>query len=171
MVMEKNNIAAPRRDLTVGEVAARSGVAVSTLHFYEAKGLIGSTRSQGNQRRYPRSVLRRIAVIRIAQSTGIPLAEIRKTLSSLPDDRPLLASDWERLSASWNADLTDRIDRLTALRDQLTSCIGCGCLSMRDCPLRNPYDELSEKGSGAYLLEHPGEDIDEKGKKKALAAD
>lgn len=157
--MEKNNSCAPRRDLSVGEVAARSGVAVSTLHFYEAKGLIRSMRSQGNQRRYPRSVLRRIAVIRIAQRTGIPLAEIRETLSSLPNDRPLLASDWERLSAIWKADLTDRIDRLTALRDQLTSCIGCGCLSMRDCPLRNPHDELSEKGSGAYLLEHPGEDF------------
>ncbi len=158
---EKNRTDLPRRELTVGEVATRSGVAVSTLHFYEAKGLIQSMRSRGNQRRYPRSVLRRIAVIKIAQRTGIPLADIQKELSALPNDRQLLASDWEHLSAHWEADLNERIAKLTALRDQLTSCIGCGCLSMRDCPLRNPYDELSEKGTGAYLIEHAGEEQDE----------
>lgn len=158
---EKNRTDLPRRELTVGEVATRSGVAVSTLHFYEAKGLIQSMRSRGNQRRYPRSVLRRIAVIKIAQRTGIPLADIQKELSALPNDRQLLASDWEHLSAHWKADLNERIAKLTALRDQLTSCIGCGCLSMRDCPLRNPYDELSEKGTGAYLIEHAGEEQDE----------
>ncbi|HTO32543.1 MAG TPA: MerR family DNA-binding protein, partial [Pararhizobium sp.] len=91
------------------------------------------------------------------QRTGIPRADIQKTLSSLPNDRPLLASDWERLSRNWKADLNERIAKLAALRDQLTSCIGCGCLSMSDCPLRNPYDALSEKGAGAYLLEHPDE--------------
>ncbi len=154
---EKNHSENLRRELSVGEVATRSGVAVSTLHFYETKGLIKSMRSQGNQRRYPRSVLRRIAVIKIAQRTGIPLADIQKTLSSLPSDRPLMASDWERLSRNWKADLNERIAKLTALRDQLTSCIGCGCLSMSDCPLRNPYDALSEKGNGAYLIEHPEE--------------
>lgn len=139
--------------LSVGEVAARSGIAVSTLHFYEAKGLIHSSRTAGNQRRYPRSVLRRIAVIRIAQKTGIPLAEIEEALSALPDDRQLLASDWQRLSERWHRDLTQRIEKLTALRDQLTTCIGCGCLSMHDCPLRNPHDELSAKGPGAHLIE------------------
>jgi MerR family redox-sensitive transcriptional activator SoxR len=142
-----------RLGLSVGEVAIRSGVAVSTLHFYETKGLIRSHRTAGNQRRYPRSVLRRIAVIRIAQKTGIPLADIEQALSTLPDDRQLLASDWQRVSESWRADLTHRIEKLTALRDQLTSCIGCGCLSMHDCPLRNPYDELSAKGPGAHLIE------------------
>ncbi len=158
---EKNRTDLPRRELTVGEVATRSGVAVSTLHFYETKGLIKSMRSRGNQRRYPRSVLRRIAVIKIAQRTGIPLADIQKELSALPNDRQLLASDWAHLSEHWKADLNERIAKLTALRDQLTSCIGCGCLSMRDCPLRNPYDELSEKGAGAYLIEHAGEEQDE----------
>jgi MerR family transcriptional regulator, redox-sensitive transcriptional activator SoxR len=156
--MEKSKTNLPRRELSVGEVATRSGVAVSTLHFYETKGLIKSMRSRGNQRRYPRSVLRRIAVIKIAQRTGIPLADIQKALSTLPDDRQLLASDWERLSENWKADLNERITKLTALRDQLTSCIGCGCLSMSDCPLRNPFDTLSEKGAGAYLIEHAGEE-------------
>ena len=155
--MEKSKADLPRRELSVGEVAARSGIAVSTLHFYEAKGLIRSMRSRGNQRRYPRSVLRRIAVIKIAQRTGIPLADIQKALSALPDDRQLMASDWERLSENWKADLSERIARLTALRDQLT----CGCLSMRDCPLRNPHDTLSEKGTGAYLIEHAGEEKSE----------
>ena len=152
--MEKN----PRLELSVGEVAERSGVAVSTLHFYETKGLIRSARSRGNQRRYPRSVLRRIAVIKVAQRTGIPLADIQKALSALPDDRPLLAADWQCLSESWRAELNARISRLTALRDQLTSCIGCGCLSMQDCPLRNPYDVMAAEGAGAHLLEKPAEE-------------
>jgi MerR family redox-sensitive transcriptional activator SoxR len=141
------------RELTVGEVAARSGVAVSTLHFYENKGLIRSSRNQGNQRRYPREVLRRIAIIKVAQRTGIPLAEIRKALSALPEGRTPTAADWSRLSAQWKADLDDRIDRLTRLRDQLTDCIGCGCLSTAACPLRNPWDELSEQGPGPRLLD------------------
>lgn len=141
------------RELTVGEVAARSGVAVSTLHFYENKGLIRSSRNQGNQRRYPREVLRRIAIIKVAQRTGIPLAEIRKALSALPEGRAPTAADWSRLSAQWKADLDDRIDRLTRLRDQLTDCIGCGCLSTAACPLRNPWDELSEQGPGPRLLD------------------
>ena len=106
---EKNRTDLPRRELTVGEVATRSGVAVSTLHFYETKGLIKSMRSRGNQRRYPRSVLRRIAVIKIAQRTGIPLADIQKELSALPNDRQLLASDWAHLSEHWKADLNERI--------------------------------------------------------------
>lgn len=139
-------------ELSVGEVASRSGIAVSTLHFYETKGLIQSQRNRGNQRRYPRSVLRRVAVIKVAQKTGIPLSEIAEALSVLPHDRPLTARDWQRLSENWKRQLDIRIAALTALRDQLTGCIGCGCLSMTDCPLRNPQDALSEKGAGPILL-------------------
>jgi MerR family redox-sensitive transcriptional activator SoxR len=141
------------RFLSVGEVATRSGVAVSTLHFYEAKGLIRSLRSSGNQRRFPRGILRRIALIKVAQRTGIPLAEIKAALATLPTDRAPSPADWQRLSAGWRAELDHRIRQLTALRDQLTDCIGCGCLSMASCPLRNPLDQLSEQGPGARLLE------------------
>jgi MerR family redox-sensitive transcriptional activator SoxR len=137
----------------VGDVAARSGVAVSTLHFYESKGLIKSWRNQGNQRRYPREVLRRVAIIKVAQRTGIPLASIRKTLARLPDRRTPTAEDWKKLSADWRSDLNDRIDRLIRLRDQLDGCIGCGCLSLGICPLRNPWDKLAEEGPGPRLLD------------------
>jgi MerR family redox-sensitive transcriptional activator SoxR len=137
----------------VGEVAARSGVAVSTLHFYEAEGLICSWRNSGNQRRYAREVLRRIAVIRVAQRTGISLADIREAMRSLPQGRTPTAEDWAKLSARWRADLDDRIDRLTRLRDQLDGCIGCGCLSLGVCPLRNPWDKLAEQGPGPRLLD------------------
>jgi len=142
-----------QRELSVGEVAARSGVAVSTLHFYESKGLIRSNRNRGNQRRYPREVLRRVAIIKVAQRTGIPLAEIKEALSTLPEGRTPTAADWRRLSQRWKADLDLRIERLTRLRDQLTDCIGCGCLSTEHCPLRNPYDELGEQGPGPRLLD------------------
>lgn len=138
--------------LSVGEVAERAGVAVSTLHFYEREGLIESWRTSGNQRRYPRGVLRRIAVIKSAQRIGIPLAEIREALGRLPTGRPLAAADWRRLSASWREDLNRRIELMTALRDQLDSCIGCGCLSLDECPLRNPDDRLHDEGAGARLL-------------------
>ncbi|MBX9465830.1 MAG: redox-sensitive transcriptional activator SoxR [Aquamicrobium sp.] len=141
------------RDLSVGEVAARSGVAVSALHFYERQGLIRSWRSQGNQRRYPREVLRRVAVIKIAQRTGIPLASIKQALAALPNERTPTADDWKRLSEEWREELNERIRKLTQLRDRLTGCIGCGCLSVRECPLRNPYDELGHEGPGARLLE------------------
>ena len=141
------------RELTVGEVAARSGVAVSTLHFYELKGLIKSWRNRGNQRRYPREVLRRVAVIKVAQRTGIPLASIRKALQALPGERTPTAQDWKVLSAQWRAELDDRIDRLTRLRDQLEGCIGCGCLSLGVCPLRNPWDRLARQGPGPRLLD------------------
>ena len=144
-----------RRQLTVGEVAARSGVAVSALHFYEAKGLIAAERTAGNQRRYPRGVLRRVAVIKVAQRVGIPLAEIRDALGGLPDDRTPSTEDLQRLSTRWRAELDARIDRLTRLRDHLDGCIGCGCLSVRDCPLRNPGDVLAGQGAGPRLLE-PG---------------
>ncbi len=150
---ERHGLAA---ELTVGQVAARSGVAVSTLHFYESAGLIRSRRNQGNQRRYPREVLRRIAVIRVAQRTGITLASIRDALHALPNGRTPTAEDWAKLSARWKAELNDRIDRLARLRDQLDGCIGCGCLSLGVCPLRNPWDKLGEQGPGPRLLE-PGE--------------
>jgi MerR family transcriptional regulator, redox-sensitive transcriptional activator SoxR len=140
-------------ELSVGQVAERSGVAVSTLHFYESKGLIKSWRNQGNQRRYPREVLRRVAVIKVAQRAGIPLESIRKALSALPGQRTPTAEDWKKLSAAWNKDLNDRINRLTRLRDQLDGCIGCGCLSLGVCPLRNPWDKLGKQGPGPRLLD------------------
>lgn len=138
--------------LTVGEVARRSGVAVSTLHFYESRGLIASFRSSGNQRRFPRGVLRRVAVIKVAQRTGIPLAQIKAALAALPAGRPLGQADWAALSAGWRDDLDARIRQLTALRDQLGDCIGCGCLSIGACPLRNPDDRLSDTGTGPRLI-------------------
>lgn len=139
-------------ELTVGEVARRSGVAVSTLHFYEAKGLIAGRRTAGNQRRYPRAVLRRVAIIRIAQRAGIPLATIGEALADLPHDHVPNAADWRRFSEVWRAMLEDRIVALSQLRDQITSCIGCGCLSLEECPLRNPDDALGANGSGPQRL-------------------
>jgi MerR family redox-sensitive transcriptional activator SoxR len=140
-------------ELTVGQVAERSGIAVSTLHFYETRGLIASRRNQGNQRRYPREVLRRVAVIKVAQRLGVPLAEIADALATLPAGRTLTAKDWNALSSIWKKDLDTRIEKLVRLRDQLGECIGCGCLSLEHCKLRNPLDELSEQGSGARLLD------------------
>jgi MerR family redox-sensitive transcriptional activator SoxR len=146
------------RELSVGEVARRAGVPVSTLHFYEAQGLIESRRTSGNQRRYPRTVLRLIAVIRVAQRTGIPLAQIKERLDRLPKNRPIAATDWTLLSSGWKIELDERITLLMRLRDQLTTCIGCGCLSATDCPLRNPGDIAAKKGPGARLfdLNSPG---------------
>lgn len=141
------------RELTVGEVSRRSGVPVSAIHFYERKGLISSRRNTGNHRRYPRDVLRRISIIKVAQRTGIPLAEIRDALDTLPRNRTPGTRDWQRLSSSWRARLDDRIERLIRLRDQLSDCIGCGCLSISSCPLRNPWDELAEQGPGPRLLD------------------
>ncbi|CCJ79883.1 Redox-sensitive transcriptional activator SoxR [Cronobacter dublinensis 1210] len=138
--------------LTPGEVAKRSGVAVSALHFYETKGLIKSTRNSGNQRRYRRDVLRQVAIIKIAQRIGIPLATIGEASASC---RKGITSPkaWKQLSTQWREELDRRIKTLTALRDDLDGCIGCGCLSHRDCPLRNPEDRLGAQGSGARLLE------------------
>lgn len=143
--------------LGVGEVARRSGVAVSTLHFYEAKGLIRSFRTAGNQRRYESAVLRRIAVIRIAQDLGVSLAEIGSALASLPGGRTPNAADWAELSSGWRDKLDLRITQLQRLRDGLGDCIGCGCLSTIHCPLRNPDDRLGNNGSGARLLINPSE--------------
>jgi len=142
----------PIAGMTVGQVAKRSGVAVSTLHFYEAKGLISGWRTDGNQRRYSKAVLRRVAVIRIAQRAGIPLNVIHRFLARIPADHPLTAADWQDLTLAWQAIIQERISALTQLRDDLEGCIGCGCLSLTDCPLRNPDDVLSEQGPGARLL-------------------
>ena len=139
--------------LTVGEVASRSGIAVSTIHFYEAKGLIRSQRNRGNQRRFERAELRRIAVIRVAQRAGISLGEIRDALATLPTKRTVSAKDWARMSNRWKSELNGRIERLVALRDQLGDCIGCGCLSIDSCPLRNPMDVLANEGPGPQLLD------------------
>ncbi|MBD9415077.1 redox-sensitive transcriptional activator SoxR [Pseudomonas sp. PDM16] len=138
------------RDLSVGELAKRSGVAVSALHFYEARGLIASSRNAGNQRRYPRDALRRVAVIKVAQRVGIPLAEIAVALGELPQGRNPTAADWAALSARWREDLDQRIEKLLMLRNQLDGCIGCGCLSLEACPLRNPGDQLAAEGPGAH---------------------
>ncbi|MEO6001790.1 MAG: redox-sensitive transcriptional activator SoxR [Opitutus sp.] len=140
-------------DLSVGEVAERSGVAVSAIHFYETKGLLTSWRNAGNQRRYPREALRRVSLIKVAQRLGIPLASIKEALDSLPKGRTPTDQDWRKLSGRWHADLDQRITQLTQLRDRLTGCIGCGCLSMKACPLRNPFDQLAEQGPGPQLLE------------------
>jgi len=142
-----------RLELGVGEVAARSGVAVSTVHFYEAEGLISSRRTAGNQRRYERDVLRRIAIVRVAQKVGISLAEIRVALSGLPEGRTPTVEDWAALSTRWREALDQRIAQLAALRDQLSDCIGCGCLTISACRLRNPGDLLGDQGSGPRLLE------------------
>lgn len=138
--------------LAVGEVAKRSGVAVSTLHFYEAQGLLASERSMGNQRRYHRDVLRRIAFIRVAQAVGKNLVEIAEALADLPQQRTPTKADWSRLSLHWRASLDQRIADLQALRDQLDQCIGCGCLSLRSCRLYNPDDKLGRLGSGPRRL-------------------
>jgi MerR family redox-sensitive transcriptional activator SoxR len=143
----------PSRSLSVGEVAKRTGVAVSALHFYESQNLINSWRNPGNQRRYNRDVLRRVSIIKVAQRLGISLATIRSAFATLPQDKPATTGDWTRLSAKWKNELEDRIAALTRLRNQLDKCIGCGCLSLSECPLRNPSDCLSKKGPGPQLLD------------------
>jgi MerR family redox-sensitive transcriptional activator SoxR len=140
------------RELTVGQLARRSGVAVSALHFYEAQGLIWARRTAGNQRRYPREMLRRVAFIRASQRVGIPLARIRAALATLPAGRTPNPRDWAGLSAAWREDLDDRISQLQHLRDRLTGCIGCGCLSLTTCRLANPDDILGNEGPGPRKL-------------------
>ena len=139
--------------LTIGEVAARTGLSTSALRFYEREGLLESTRSAGGQRRYAREVLRRVAFIRVAQSVGLDLAEIEAMLASLPRSRTPNKADWARLSQGWRPMLDDRIAALERLRDQLADCIGCGCLSLRACALYNPSDRAAALGTGPrYLL-------------------
>ncbi len=139
--------------LTVGELAARSGVSVSALHFYERKGLLAALRDDRNQRRYRRDALRRVTFIRVAQRVGIPLAEIREALDSLPAQRTPTKADWARLSRRWRETLDARIADLEHLRNDLDGCIGCGCLSLKICRLRNADDELGATGTGARRWE------------------
>jgi len=139
--------------ITIGELAMRSGVATSALRFYEERGLIAAERTRGNQRVYPRPTLRRVAFIRAAQAVGLTLDEIVSALATLPADRTPLKRDWERLSLGWRDQVNERIAELERLRDGLTGCIGCGCLSLRTCRLLNRDDQVATNGPGArYLL-------------------
>jgi len=142
-------------ELTVGQLAARSGVTVSALRFYEAEGLIASRRTSGNQRRYGRDALRRVAFIRAAQQVGIPLRAVKDALDQLGSRRTPTRRDWARLSSHWRQDLDDRIGHLQALRDRLSGCIGCGCLSLDHCRLVNPGDVLGARGPGPQNLGAP----------------
>jgi MerR family redox-sensitive transcriptional activator SoxR len=139
-------------ELTIGDLAARSGVAPSALRFYETQGLITARRTSGNQRRYERPVLRRVALIQAGRAAGIPLEQVRAALDMLPSQRTPTRRDWERLSRAWRDDLDARIATLQALRSRLTTCIGCGCLSIDRCSLLNPDDEAGELGAGAHYL-------------------
>ena len=141
--------------LTIGDMAARSGVAPSALRYYEREGLIRSARTGGNQRRYERHELRRIAFIRIAQQVGVSLEEIREALAQLPENRTPTKADWARLSARWRRRLEERITLMERLRDQLTGCIGCGCLSLQRCKLINPDDRLATRGRGPQMIINP----------------
>ncbi|GAB2684295.1 redox-sensitive transcriptional activator SoxR [Aliiglaciecola aliphaticivorans] len=141
------------RELSVGEVAKRCGVNVSTLHFYEEKGLINTWRNPGNQRRYKADVLRRVSVIKAAQKLGISLQDIKLAFASLPASRTPTKQDWVKLSSSWQQQLEARIQSMIKLKDSLDACIGCGCLSMKTCPIYNPQDKLATEGPGPVLLE------------------
>jgi MerR family transcriptional regulator, redox-sensitive transcriptional activator SoxR len=138
-------------ELTIGELSTRSGVAQSALRFYEREGLIAARRTDGNQRRYPSVTLRRVALVQAGKAAGIPLERIRHALETLPEEKPT-KRDWERLSRSWAAELDERIATLEAIRTRLTTCIGCGCLSLQTCGLLNPGDEAARRGGGAHYL-------------------
>jgi MerR family transcriptional regulator, redox-sensitive transcriptional activator SoxR len=141
-------------ELTIGAVSERSGVAASALRFYESEGLIHSTRTEGGQRRYARDALRRVSFIRVAQQVGLSLDEIRDALASLPQNRTPTARDWQRLSTSWRPRLDHQIAMLERLRDRLSGCIGCGCLSLKFCRLLNPDDQAAERGPGPrYIID------------------
>jgi MerR family redox-sensitive transcriptional activator SoxR len=140
-------------ELTIGQLASRSGVSASALRFYEAEGLIAARRTDGNQRRYDAGMLRRVALIQAGRSAGIPLERIRGALETLPREKTPTRRDWERLSRSWASDLDRRIAALEAIRSRLTTCIGCGCLSLRRCALLNPGDEAAALGPGARYLD------------------
>ncbi|MDQ0736890.1 redox-sensitive transcriptional activator SoxR [Arthrobacter agilis] len=143
----------PDQDLSVGQLAARSGMSVSALHFYERQGLIHSRRTSGNQRRYDRAILRRVAVIRAAQRAGIPLATVAKAFAELPKDGVPDQEDWQRLSAAWQQEIEQRIAQLEHLRDRLGGCIGCGCLSLATCGFVNPDDAAGRRGIPSTLLD------------------
>jgi MerR family redox-sensitive transcriptional activator SoxR len=138
--------------LPIGEVAHRAGIAASALRYYERVGLVEAARSSGGQRRYPRSVLRRLAFIRAAQNVGLSLDEIRTALATLPEARTPTVADWNRMSRTWRSRLDAQIEGLMALRDGLSKCIGCGCLSLRTCQLSNPRDVAGQFGVGAQFL-------------------
>lgn len=140
-------------ELTIGEVSSRSGVAPSALRFYEAQGLIGAHRTSGNQRRYDRATLRRVALVQAGRAAGIPLEQIRAALETLPSQRTPNRRDWERLARAWRIDIDHRIATLQSLRNRLTTCIGCGCLSIDRCSLLNPDDEAATLGPGAHYLQ------------------
>lgn len=140
--------------LTIGEMSERTGVATSALRFYEAQGLVHATRSDGGQRRYTRDIIRRVSFIRVAQQVGLSLEEIASALSSLPDNRTPTKEDWQRLSISWRPRIEHQIAMLERLRDRLTGCIGCGCLSLQACRLVNPGDQAAQRGPGPrYVLD------------------
>ena len=139
--------------LSVGELAQRAGVKVSTLHYYEERGLITSQRNAGNQRRYRKDVLRRVSIIKAAQKMGLTLSSIEQALRTLPDDKAATKADWRRLSSAWRTELNERIAYLERLRDQVTDCIGCGCLSLKSCPIYNLEDKLAKQGPGPVLLD------------------
>jgi MerR family redox-sensitive transcriptional activator SoxR len=138
--------------LSIGELSRRSGVTQSALRFYERQGLIAAERTEGNQRRYPRVTLRRVALVQAGKAAGIPLERIREALDTLPAGRPPTKRDWERLSSSWRRELDERIATLEAIRTRLTTCIGCGCLSLQRCGLLNVADEAARLGPGAHYL-------------------
>jgi MerR family transcriptional regulator, redox-sensitive transcriptional activator SoxR len=140
------------RELSIGEVSERSGVSQSALRFYERRGLIAARRTDGNQRRYPSVTLRRVALVQAGKAAGIRLDRIREALDALPDGKQPTKRDWERLSSAWHAELNERIATLEAVRDRLTTCIGCGCLSLQTCRLLNPDDEAASLGGGAHYL-------------------
>ena len=141
------------KELTIGELSERSGVASSAIRYYEDRGLVASRRTTGNQRRYPRATLRRLAFVRTAQRVGLSLEEIETALATLPGDRTPNKADWSRLSRGWRPRLDAQIRQLERLRDTLDSCIGCGCLSLQRCALSNPQDEVASRGPGPVLLE------------------
>lgn len=141
----------PKQELSIGEVSKRSGVSISSIHFYENKGLICSHRNSSNHRRFTRDVLRKISIIKIAQKSGVQLKEIKTALATIPDNKTVTLDDWSRLSKQWHSELDERINQLIALRDNLDACIGCGCLSIERCRLANPYDTLAQLGPGPHL--------------------
>ena len=138
--------------LTITEMARRSGVAASALRFYEQRQLIHSERSSGNHRIYHRSMLRRVGIIRVAQSLGLSLREVSEALSTLPNQRTPTRRDWQKLSSKWRQGLNQRIQCLERLRDQLSGCIGCGCLSMKRCQLYNANDKAGDDEAGPRFL-------------------
>jgi len=142
-------------DLSIGELSKRSGVSSSALRFYERKGLIAARRTDGNQRRYDRVTLRRVALVQAGKAAGVPLERIRAALDGLPAGRSPTKRDWERLSRNWARELAERIELLQSIRGRLTTCIGCGCLSLRTCSLLNPGDEAAGRGAGAHFFRRP----------------